>query len=293
MKFSLILCVMLLSFSGTAQKRTEIHKQELYKNVIFNSKVHFSGDAAENWILFIHGSGECGPIDGSSIDRVDKNGVLNLVANGYNVFAPQATCGVISDWTKIRWILIDYMVEKLGAKRIVITGLSQGGMEAVDWGWRYKGTAVKAIIVMCGKASYSPDVPRTTVLDKYGASVVVLDYSKYLDVPYLGVHGTLDKGVNYSDGLKHYNALVAQIGRTATEVFYPIIGGQHSSAWTAGYSKSNPIAGKYVYALIDQVFIPPDVKLSTEDVTGLTIVGDTVYITTDFGTFKAGPIVRE
>lgn len=259
-KKSVVLFLLLIPCLAWPQMRVESHKQELFKGVRLNYKVYYSPVPTNNWVLFLHGSGEGGLPDGSQLDKVDANGLPKNAKYGtiynFNILAAQAyklPGDAISRFESIRPVIIDLVKEYYKADRLIVTGLSQGGMEAFDFGFRDPKNYIDAIIVMCGKTSWSKDIPRDTVYREDGSRFAVIDWKKYRDIPYCGVHGTLDRapyGVNYSDGYNAYRSISFHKSKT---IFLPIIGGGHSSAWVQGYDK-NSVIGKQVFAFIDEVF---------------------------------------
>jgi predicted peptidase len=267
----LLIILLFIPCLAFGQMRVESHKQELFKGVRLNYKVYYSPTPTNNWVLFLHGSGEGGLPDGSQLDKVDANGLPKNAKYGavynFNILAAQAyklPGDAISRFESIRWVIIDLVKEYYKADRLIVTGLSQGGMEALDFGFRDPKGYIDAIIVMCGKTSWSKDIPRDTVYTTDGAKAI-LAWSKYRDIPYCAVHGTADKapsGVNYSDGYNAYKAILSSSlnkSRNKT-IFLPIIGGGHSSAWVKGYDKNDPTGiGKRVFEFIDEVFYRPPI----------------------------------
>jgi len=253
----IITLLLLIPCLVSGQMKIESHRQELFKGVKLNYKVYYAPTPTNNWVLFLHGSGEGGPADGSLLDNVEINGLAKYARTNtynFNILAPQALKlpgDEISRFESIRSVIVDLVKEHYHADKIIITGLSQGGMEAVDWGFRDKKGYINGIVVMCGKTSYSPDIPRSTL---NGATDIA--WKKYRDIPFLGVHGTKDKapfGVTYSDGEKVYKALLANPTRKSKTRWIRIDGGDHSSSWVKGYDKNDPV-GKQVFGFIKQVF---------------------------------------
>lgn len=264
---TLLTILLFIPFLAFGQMRVESHKQELFKGVRLNYKVYYSPTPTNNWVLFLHGSGEGGLPDGSQLDKVDANGLPKNAKYGtvynFNILAAQAyklPGDAISRFESIRWVIIDLVKEFYKADRLIVTGLSQGGMEAFDFGFRDPKGYIDAIIVMCGKTSWSKDIPRDTVYREDGSKFAILDWNRYRDIPYCGVHGTLDRapnGVNYSDGYNAYRSISFHKSKT---IFLPIIGGGHSSAWVKGYDRNDPTGiGKKVFEFINEVFYKPPI----------------------------------
>jgi hypothetical protein len=251
------LLLLLIPWLASGQMRIESHRQELFKGVKLNYKVYYSPTPTNNWVLFLHGSGEGGPADGSLLDKVETNGLTKYALTNtynFNILAPQALKlpgDKTSRFESIRSVIVDLVKERYHADKIIVTGISQGGMEAVDWGFRDKKGYINGIIVMCGKTSYSRDIPRSKVKDD-----VDIAWTKYRDIPFIGVHGTKDKapyGVSYTDGEKVYKALLATPSRKSKTHWIRIDGGDHASSWIKGYDKNDPV-GKQVFAFIKAVF---------------------------------------
>lgn len=254
---ALLLPLFLIPCLCYGQMKIEAHRQEVFKGVKLNYKVYYAPVPTNNWVLFLHGSGEGGPADGSMLDNVETNGLARYALTNtysFNILAPQALKlpgDVISRYESIRSVIVDLVKERYHADKIIITGLSQGGMEAVDWGFRDKKGYVNGVLVMCGKPSYAPDIPRSNV-----NGVVDIAWTKYRDIPFMGVHGTRDRapnGVNYSDGEKVYKALLANPSRKSKTRWIQIKDGDHASSWVRGYNPKDPV-GKQVFAFISEVF---------------------------------------
>lgn len=98
-----------------------------------NFRLYEPENGSRNYVIFLHGIGECGPADGSNINEITKYGWPKAAENGFefpfNIVAPQ----VISSYSGLKKFLPAYLKIKYKAEKIVVTGLSMGGYGTYDF----------------------------------------------------------------------------------------------------------------------------------------------------------------
>lgn len=113
-------------------------------------KICLADVPTNDWVIFRHGKGECGPLDGSKLPLLEKHGPLEKVKNGFsypfNIIAPQVAINhnssskVIAAWLKLKY----------NAQTIIATGLSLGGYGVYDDKLYDKLNLIYAIAPVCG-----------------------------------------------------------------------------------------------------------------------------------------------
>ena len=181
---------------------------------VFNFK-HYQPIVPSNvWVVFLHGQGECGPVDGSELDRVDKNGWTKDAKAGFefpfNIIAPQC----IKDHREHIKLFPSFVKLKYNAELIFVTGLSLGGYGTYDALLHDDLQLIYAIAPVCGAGRL--------------ASV-----TKYRQIPIWHFHGENDTTVSIKTAkafIDKYNALYEPDIRLTP---YPGVG--HNS-WVQAYS---------------------------------------------------------
>jgi predicted peptidase len=110
-------------------------------------------NGSKNFVIFLHGIGECGPIDGSQLNKVEAHGYPQLIKAGaeypFNVIAPQ----VAVSYSVLKKFILPYIKLKYGANKIIVTGLSLGGMATYELVTQDDFKLIDAIAPVCGKLS--------------------------------------------------------------------------------------------------------------------------------------------
>jgi len=207
----------------------------------FNYILYTSQECASSdvFVVQLHGSGEVGNIDGSTLTKVEKYGYANRWNQGerypFKLIAPQAT----SENYKNIMLNIEAELLALGAKKIIYTGWSKGAIvsiQALDMNptdstcTHPNIKSVSAVVAMAGNISCTPD------------------YNKAKDVPFILVHGTDDTVVKYNCS-KRIAEEFSILDRVNETILYTIEGGNHNSAVSHGYDRNSAI-GKKVYEMI-------------------------------------------
>jgi predicted peptidase len=218
--FSLIIAIM--AFTLNAQMIRTEHKQIDVHGVKVNAITYTLPVDNGSWLVFFHGAGEVGPVDGSQLAKIEKHGPLKHAkaghVYGYNILGIQAQ----SYFTSLDKYLLEWMRVKLGAKKILITGLSRGGQEVHNLTMAdlsYKDLLIVAAVPIAGRPdAYSTANPATVK-----------------DVPMVVVHGQLDNTVPYSQDTTWCGRVNRVPGRKNKIKFITLKGVAHEG-WTWAYS---------------------------------------------------------
>lgn len=167
-----------------------------------------------NYLLFFHGVGEVGPIDGSELFEVERNGYPEHAKKGFefpfNIVAVQAQ----SSYAQIRKFLPAYIQLKYKADVIIATGLSMGGYCTFDIGKYDYLRIVYAIAPVCGGANKA-------------------DAAAYPNLPAWAFHGDKDTVVPFSRS----KAFVDEYNKTHEIKFkYTLYPGVDHNAWDKAYA---------------------------------------------------------
>jgi predicted esterase len=108
---------------------------------------------SDKYVIAFHGSGEVGPIDGSLLYLVERHGLPQIAKNysfDFNIIAFQ----VASSYSNLKKFVVPYVKCRFNAKKIVVTGLSLGGIASYeimmsDTAFNY----IDGVAAVCGKAS--------------------------------------------------------------------------------------------------------------------------------------------
>jgi predicted esterase len=199
-------------------------------------------------ILFIHGLGETGAGNASSLPAVLRNGIPRLINNGqfpssFTVNGVTSRFVIISPqfnvWPKFTDVdaILDYIEAnyRIDRTRIYITGLSMGGGVT----WEYGGCSsnlkyvqrTAAIVPICGASS--PSAYRARTIAKYNLPVWALHN---LNDPTVGV-----------DATNQYIALINEPPAPVPPAKKTIFNASGHDAWTKAYDPNYREDGKNVY----------------------------------------------
>jgi len=108
-------------------------------------------------LIFLHGAGEKGPLDGTLLPRVAKYSFTKHAHAGkifdFNIVAVQTA---ESDFHDTMRVLPRYIKQKFDAKVIIVTGLSMGGYGTYFAKYLDKDNIIYAIAPICGAHSKYP-----------------------------------------------------------------------------------------------------------------------------------------
>ena len=170
-------------------------------------------------VVFMHGYGECGPVDGSEVELVAKHGFLKHVSKGteypFMIVAPQCPRG--NYWGSFVEPLnrfLDSVIQEnaVDTDRIYLTGLSMGGTATWLWGTGYP-ERFAALAPICGEG-----------ISWYGFSVA--------KKPIWTFHGDIDDVVSPHESL----SMVSQINRHGGHAKLTILTGVKHNAWDYAYN---------------------------------------------------------
>jgi len=149
--------------------------------------------ASDLWVIWLHGNGEDGPLDGSAINRVLNLGLPKNAESGrvynFNLIAPQMEN---NNWYPWGTSLIDYIKTTYGATKICVIGYSQGGIGV---------TQFMDLVKPSGNMDFSINISGWFYHE---------NWDNYETIPGIHYHGTKDTTVNYSVGESRtasYNAV--------------------------------------------------------------------------------------
>jgi len=207
-----------------------------FNYILYTSEECVNSDV---FVVQLHGSGEVGNIDGSTLTKVEETGYAKWFNSGtrykFKIMAPQAS----SDSYKNITINIEAELRRLGARIVIYMGWSKGAIKAIQFlrmstpeetCFHSDITMVDAIVSMAGNISCSTD------------------YTKAKDIPFILVHGTADATVKYNCS-KRIADEFSKIDRVNETILYTIEGGNHKSAVTQGYDRNTEI-GKAVHDMV-------------------------------------------
>lgn len=130
--------------------RVTDHIKENALGIDVTYRLYESEVKSDYYLIFLHGKGEIGPLDGSSLNKVEIHGYPKHAKNGYefpfNIIAPQVT----SSHKYIVKALPAYIMLKYKAKAIIVTGLSLGGFGTYDAKLMDQFELIHAIAPVCG-----------------------------------------------------------------------------------------------------------------------------------------------
>lgn len=240
-----LLTFFVLTISVKAQMTRSAYIQQDIFGVKVNMITYTNSVDNGSWLVFFHGAGEVGPVDGSQLSKIETHGYLREAKYGhvfpFNIIAIQAQ----SYFTGLDKYLLEWMRVKLGAKKILITGLSRGGQETHNLTMAdlsYKDTLIVAAVPIAGR----PDAYSTA------------DPNTVKDVPMIVVHGDKDTTVPYSQDKSWCERVNANPNRKHKIKFITLTGVGHDS-WTWAYSM-NPTneVFQFIHKMLEPDPIPTE-----------------------------------
>lgn len=104
-----------------------------------------TGKQTDRCMLFYHGTGQLGPIDGSQIQELDDYGYqkfASIFECDFDIVAPQA----YKSYSEFDEGIIEYLTS-LGYNQIFMAGFSLGAQEVIKWIMKYDGRDTKGKVV--------------------------------------------------------------------------------------------------------------------------------------------------
>ena len=170
-------------------------------------------------LIFMHGAGERGAVDGSELDLVARHGFFKDVANGkdfpFVMVAPQCPKGQYwgSYIESLNRFLDKIIAENnIDEDRVYLTGLSMGGTACWLWGLA-SPERFAAIAPVCGEG-------------------ICWYAEKLVDMPVRTFHGDIDDVVSPHESLSMVSAINKRGGK-AEIVIFP---GVKHNAWDYAYN---------------------------------------------------------
>lgn len=214
MKKILLLILLLLPLGIKAQ----MTRTDSIGVVAFGMKVnfiHFSPkEPSDLYVIFLHGIGERGPVDGSKLSLVLKNGWPKHAQAGFefpfHLIVPQCE----SSYNQIKYHMPSFVKLRYNAKVIFVTGLSMGGFGTADTKINDNLKQVDGFAVVCGgiSSSLAPTFPEVTAWF---------------------LHGDIDTTVPYIKS----KAFVDKYNQThSTKILYTLYPNTGHNAWDKAYS---------------------------------------------------------
>ena len=169
-------------------------------------------------LIFLHGYGERGPVDGSEVERVAKHGYFKNISNGedfpFIMVAPQ--CPDIGYWGGYIESLnkfLDHIIAEnnVDTDRIYLTGLSMGGTASWLWGLA-SPNRFAAMAPVCGEG-----------ISWYGSNLV--------KIPIKAFHGDIDDVVSPHASLE----MVSRINKAGGKASLTLFPGVRHNAWDYAY----------------------------------------------------------
>lgn len=166
------------------------------------------------YVIFLHGQGELGPLDGTNIQEVLKHGWPLHAKNGFefpfNMIVPQSQLS----HTNLVKILVPYVKLKYNAAGVFVTGLSLGGKGTYDSVLYDTLGIINAVMPVCGTGSL-------TKVASYGRMKA------------FHIHGELDTTVTW----KTAKAFIDKYNETAVwPIKYHVYPGVKHDVWVQAYS---------------------------------------------------------
>lgn len=235
----------------------EIQKKMFETNINF---MHYrQGTNPFNLVIFLHGRGERGPIDGSQIALVEKLAGFPRFAKGvrpgestvrgnveypFDIMAPQVVASDLS-YKEIMYSVVPFAEKYYGYKNIILVGISMGGYGAYDILKNYTSRhAVKAVVNVAGSADVS-------------------EVQYMVKIPGMAFHGDADPTVSYNNHKTFVDAYNAA-GGSIEWVQLPGVG---HNAWDHAFN-ADPAKDRAL-AFVKRMFAAPVAETTT--VSGLSI----------------------
>lgn len=183
-------------FGGSVNVKT-------YEPVVKSSKV----------LLFLPGTGECGPADGSGIKKLDKYGFPKLAVQGaelpFNIVAVQPPTASYSSLSKaiLPWVQMEF-----NPSAIIVIGISLGAIAANELLSKDRFSLIKGVVSLSGKANVA-SIPNMRATTNYA------------------IHGDKDTTVAYSQAKSFYEAYNSQKLSEGGSYKFVTISGLGHSGW--------------------------------------------------------------
>ncbi len=171
-------------------------------------------------LIFMHGYGERGPVDGSNLEKVAAHGYFKHIANGeefpFIMVAPQCPdTGYWGGYIESVDKFLDRVIEEnnVDTNRIYLTGLSMGG--TATWLWAMsKPMRFAALAPVCGEG-----------ITWYGSSLA--------NIPIKAFHGDIDDVVSPHASLE----MVSRINKSGGKASLTLFPGVKHNAWDYAYDR--------------------------------------------------------
>lgn len=124
-----------------------------------NYRMYEPENGSKNFLIFLHGIGE----RGSDLNKVEVYGYTKFARQGrefpFNIIAPQVPTD--GSYSQMKKYLIQYVKLKYGANKIIVTGLSMGGIATYEIVLQDTLHLIDAIAPICGRLSttFAVDYP--------------------------------------------------------------------------------------------------------------------------------------
>lgn len=193
-------------------------------------RMYESTNGSKNILLFLHGMGERGPIDGSKLDLLDRpitntdgsvrnppNTLLNLAVKGaefpFSIVAPQ----VEVSYSQLKKFILPYLHLKYKTCKIIVTGLSLGGMATYELALMDEFKLIDSIAPVCGRAD-------------------IRLASQYPEMDAWAFHGDKDTTVPYSQD----KSFIDEYNKTHTkQIKLTTLAGVAHNAWDYAYKSDS------------------------------------------------------
>lgn len=254
-----------------------LHAGITYESAPINYIKYMSPITTNNWLMWLHGSGEGGALDGSQLTKVENagppkfakessQGVPNSFDYNFNVIAFQGrkiAGDDITNWSPMRAKLRKYLKVVLGADKIFGSGWSQGGMEIMRHGFLDEVTEkyLNGIVCCAGQTPSGSDIPKAVI-----NGVSTTDWTKFRNIPVRFYHGKSDTSIGIVQSRKMKDGLLGAIPpRTTGDEFTflrEIDGGSHADAANKSWDMRTAFGAEtqvLLNTIFDTVQIPDDV----------------------------------
>jgi predicted peptidase len=263
MKRLLLILLLILSFAAFGQMNTKVLPYSNFEYIEYTPPDAVKPRAI---IVFLHGLGEVG----RGISAVEKNEIPALFKLGivkeYIVLAPYLESG--TQWPKNRLLSILDLIEtyklKTGIDKVVITGLSLGGIGTIAtlyWAnEKFKrNDYFTAAGIVCGKTGYT-------------------DMKPFVGIPIKAWHGVNDSQLPISN-MRTFVKRVKDAGGNIELVEYP---GVNHNAWDYAYRDGD----NEFWAWLDKI-IPKQEPEPVKHFDGVVFQeGEDIFFKSEAGTYK-------
>lgn len=160
-----------------------IIKNYIHENAfgnLVNFKLYQPVIPSNDYLICLHGIGECGPADGSELNLVARHGYPKHAQAGFefpfNIVAPQ----VVSSYSALRKFFAAFVKLRFKADTIIVTGLSMGGFATFDMKYFDNINIIHAIAPVCGGASpvIAAEYPETIGWVFHGEADTTVRYAR-------------------------------------------------------------------------------------------------------------------